>query len=448
MTKMNRKEFFKLMATGVGGAILTACRPGSTKGGGSVPVPNGYEFYPLLGTGDELPSGTTAEKLSPVIMINDHDEVIVHCHDSDGVHGVFEYTIDYSGKKPTIAQSRKILREGDVLQDGVTADHFHVGGTNKHGSFAIRVSSNANGIAKIYLERDKGGLVPVLTPHDALPGGAGRFAASFGDLDLDDTDSFLLASHYLPEGESTPKEGIFHLAGGAVKIGGSLLLSSGDLVSGAGTNVNRIGLIDVSSEGDDFVAQITCGTPLGMTRKPGTGGKPGENTAVVYGSVRQPARRGLRSASRSIRLSRATALAALRGDVLYGPRIGGDRNIGHIVQTGENNLELYLDDLRVLGIGDLTPMNNTVTGFSGPIIGSDGLLHFCVMTDHGAEICLFDRSSVHSVITAGAKIPAHGERIVGLDFGSVRNMVDSEGRLVFLATLESGKKSVVLGIPV
>jgi hypothetical protein len=450
---MKRKEFLKLLASGIGGAILTACGSGSGGAGvgsgsnGSIPVPNGYKLFPLLSTGDKLPSGKTASDLTPILMINDNNEILVHCKDSDKAHGIYEYTLDYRDNQPIVVQTRKILREGDSLPNGVIADHFHVGCTNSAGNFAIAVTDKKNGIKNIYLERDKGGLVSIVNPHDNLPGGAGTFASIFGDLDLDDTNSIILASHFLPEGENAPKQGLFYLANGAVTSKGSLLLSSGELVPGAGTSVNRIGLIDLSNGGGDYVAQISCGTPQGITRTKGTSGQ-SEQTGVIYGSIHQSGKRGLRSISRSINLSRATGLAAVRGDVLHGPRIGGDRNIGHIVQTSDTNMVMYLDDLRVLGTGDRTPKENTVTSFSGPIIGSNGLLHFCTMTNRGTEICLFDKVSVHSVITVGETIAASGERIIALDFGSVRNMVDTEGRLVFLATLESGKKTVVLGIPI
>ena len=452
---MKRREFLKLMTSGLGGVFLTACGSWSGDGGGggdggdaALPVPNGYAFYPLISTGDALPTGTTASTLSPVLMINDNSEVLAHCVDSRGAHGVYEYSIGYTGAVPTVLQTRKILREGDILQDGVEADHFHVGSTNKYGNFAIRISDKRIGIPKIYLEQNKGGLVSVVKPHDPLPGMGGKFATGFGDLDLDDTNGLYLVSHYLPESENAPKQGLFFLADGRVSDNGVLALSSGDLVPGAGTTVNNVGLIDGHHESGDYVAQLACGVPPGMADNGLLGGTRVEQTALLHGNVRQQAAPSLKAAAGSLSLSRAAALGAMRGDVIHGPRIGGDNNVAYIVKTSETSTVLYLDDLRVLGTGDRTPMGNTVVGFSGPLIGRDGLLHFCTVTDHGTEICLFNRVFVVSVITAGETIEPAGERIVALDFGAVRNMVDSNGRLVFLATFESGKKSVVLGIPV
>lgn len=451
MTTMQRRGFLKLMTSGMGGVFLTACGSGSGGGGdggdAALPVPNGYAFYTVISTGDALPTGATASTLSPVLMINDNKEVLAHCVDSRGAHGVYEYSIDYTGAKPAVLQTRKILREGDILRDGVEADHFHIGSTNRHGRFAIRVSDKQSGIPRIYLEQNKDGLVPVVNPHDALPGMEGKFAASFGDLNLDDTNALLLVSHFLPEGENAPKKGLFFLADGGVSDNGSLALSSGDLVSGAGTTVSNVGLIDGHHESGDYVAQIACGVPPGLSNSGLLGGTRVEQTALMHGNVRQPATRSLKAASRSLSLSRAAALDAIRGDAIHGPRIGGDNNVAHIV-TSETSTVLYLDDRRVLGTGDQTPLGNKVVGFSGPLIGKDGLLHFCTMTDRGTELCLFNRVSVLSILGVGEKIETDGERIVALDFGAVRNMVDGKGRLVFLATFESGKKSVVLGIPV
>jgi hypothetical protein len=449
---MQRRQFIKMVAAGIGSAFLTNCgsRSGDGNGNGALPVPNGYEFYPVMKTGDALPTGQTASELSPALMINDHSEIIVHCQDSAGAHGVYEYTIDYAGAKPVVAKKRKILRQGDILQDGFETAAFQIGSTNKNGNYAVSVVGAQYRMPAIYMERDKGGLGLVVNPDDDLPGNAGKFAASFGDLELDDTNSIILTSHYNPQGENAPKEGVFLLCGGMVTDAGRLLLSSGDLLAGAGTSVSRIGLIDINSEGGEYVAQITCGIPRNMQLKAmASGGNIPRQTAVVSGNVNQPERRGLRSASRSLSLSRAASLDAVRGDVIYGPRVGGvSKRVAQIVHSGDASMTLYLDNKRVLGTGDQTPMENTVVNFFGPIIGRDGLLYFCAMTNHGTELCVYDGASVHTIITFGQTIETGGERIVSIDFGSVRNMVDSAGRLVFLAAFESGKKSAVLGIPV
>jgi hypothetical protein len=380
-------------------------------------------------------------------MINDHAEVIVHCQDSGNALGVYECMIEYSGPKPSVMQKRKILRQGDILLDGFEAFNFEIGSTNKNGNYALSIVDAQYGIPAIYMERDKSGLAPAVNPNDKLPGNAGKFAASFGDLELDDTNSIILTSHYIPEGENVPKEGMFFLCGGLVTDAGRLLLSSGDLLSGAGTTVKRIGLLDINREGGEYVAQISCGIPKSMA-KAVDDGKSIAQTAVVSGNVNLPGKRSLKSASRSLSLSSAASLEAVRGDVVYGPRVGGVKRTAQIVNSADESMTLYLDDKRVLGTGDQTPLGNTVINFSGPIIGRDGLLYFCTMTNRGTELCVFDGVSVHNIITFGDSIETNGERIVAIDFGGVRNMVDSKGRLVFLATFESGKKSAVLGVPV
>ncbi|MDP3179997.1 MAG: hypothetical protein Q8M76_18945, partial [Spirochaetaceae bacterium] len=185
-----------------------------------------------------------------------------------------------------------------------------------------------------------------------------------------------------------------------------------------------------------------------MARNAAGAGYTPEQTAVIHGSIHQPARKTLRYASRSIGLSRALSLTAVRGDVIHGPRIGGGSRVAQVVRPSDTTSALYLDDQLVLQTGDSTPAENSVMGFSGPIVGRDGLLHFCVMTNHGTELCLFDGQEVHTLFLVGARLEGSSERIVSIDFGSVRSMVNGLGRLVFLATSESGKKTVVLGIPV
>src|SRR5438067_7032344 len=105
--RTSRRDFLSLVGVALGGVILTRGSAygfdggrggGHGSAGGS--LPNGYRFYPILTVGGNgRPVGRIA-RLDGGVMINDHSEILFHAANTEGGYGVYELTMDYSGRAP------------------------------------------------------------------------------------------------------------------------------------------------------------------------------------------------------------------------------------------------------------------------------------------------------------------------------------------------------------
>ena len=449
---MKRRDFIKRFGSLVGGAVVLSCGSGGSGNGDSAssapPLPNGYKFFRVAESGGTMPDGTAAGDFSGSVKISDNNDILFQAADAGGIDGMYEYHMDFSGTEPGIASQRKIARVGDTLNDGVVIGELKLGSPNKLGYYASLITS-ADGIPSVYMEKEKSGLEPVAKALDKLPGNNGSFGASFGDIELDDTNSIVLVSHYSPKNGSQPKEGLFYLCGGMVSDAGRLLASSGDLLPESSTTVGRIGLVDIGKSSGEYVAQINCGIAVTQWSK-GMALRQMPVTALMGGSVHgaEPKRK-LLAASLPIVLSRAAAKSALRGDILYGPRIGstGDK-VAQVVHTGEDMLSLYFDGREVSHVGGLSPADKVITSFSGPAVADSGLLYYLVYTEGGEELCAYNGVESKTILQSGDKISEQDSKaVMSISFGVVRNMVDKDGRVVFMAVFEDTTKAIVVGIP-
>ena len=449
---MKRRDFFRKFGGMVGGAVLLSCGSGGSgedRSAGAPPLPNGYRFFPVAGSGDGMPDGTTAGDLTGSVKISDHNDIIFQAEDADGADGIYEYAMDFSGDEPGIVSKRKIVRVGDTLKDGTVVGGLKLGSPNKLGYYATLITT-ADGIQSVYMEKEKQGLDPVAKALDKLPGGRGAFGASFGDIELDDTNSIVLVSHYSPEGGSQPKEGLFYLCGGVVNDAGRLLASSGDLLPESSTTVGRLGLVDIGKNSGQYVAQVNCGISV-TQRAPGIYPGQASATALIGGSVNgsRPAPR-LLGASLSLGLSMAASMSALRGDVLYGPRIGGAGDkVAQVIHTGEDILSLWFAGQEIAHTGGLSPEGKVIKSFSGPAVTDSGLLYYLVYTEEGEELCAYNGAASRTLLKSGDKISEQDSMaVMSISFGVSRNMVDKDGRIVFMGVYEDNKKAIIVGTPV
>lgn len=164
-------------------------------------------------------------------MLNNLNEVYFYGNDQTETNGFYELLIDFNGSRPTVEQKRKVVREGDVLNDSKVVSRVNMADMNNHGSFAATVLTDDN-LASLYLERDKRGLEPIAGPMTPLPGGDGTFGANFGDLDLHDNNDILLVSHFCPSDTIQGHQGLFHLPGGEVNQQGQIVTSTRDQIPG------------------------------------------------------------------------------------------------------------------------------------------------------------------------------------------------------------------------
>src|SRR5204862_4274364 len=106
----------------------------------------------------------------------------------------------------------------------------------------------------VYVEKNKGGLQPLVSFLDPLPGGGGTFGGFFGDLDLHDNDDLLLVGHFSTDDRQN-YNGLFHLPGSQASDTGALLIRSGQLLPQTGAVLVDLGLIGLH-DGGNYVVQM------------------------------------------------------------------------------------------------------------------------------------------------------------------------------------------------
>ena len=139
-----RRDFLKGLGGALGAVVLTSscnsCGGGNRRSDSS--IPNGYQFYRVLTTGDPLPGGNTLFAMPGAVMINNRSEVFVYGLDQADKNGFYELLMDFDRTKPSVLRTRKVIREGDVLQDSKIVDQVTSGDVNDLGSFAAAAEND------------------------------------------------------------------------------------------------------------------------------------------------------------------------------------------------------------------------------------------------------------------------------------------------------------------
>lgn len=449
-----------MMGAAMGTAVLAGC--GSTSGAPERPLPNGYRYIRLFGTGDTLPGIGTAEFIPPSVKIHDRQQIIFHAGDTvgrsdDGVNmGLYEIVMDYGTSIPRMAGLNKIVRQGDRLPDGRTVSQVQLADLNANGSVAVRLLTADEKGLSIYMDRNRvngasaGGLQRVLGFLSATPDPDFMFGATLGNFDLFADDDLLVASHWAEVNGAITGESIFYLPGGVVDSRGSRLLSAGDSIAGTDQQINKIGLINANN-GGSYAAQLHTGVIFSNTLSSMAAGS-SSGSAIVQGSVFDPgaARASLMAVSASTTLSTAAAAAqVLTASALnHGPRLDPDGNVAILVPISENVERLILGRRAIVTTGEITPTGMVIDGIGGPVLDANGLIYFVARNGDVDELLVSNGARVVSLLKTGTPLfDAGGPALATIAFGYAREQVDSQGRLVFVGEFDDGSLSVILGIP-
>lgn len=447
---VKRRDFLKLMGGSLGAVALTSCGNGSHSNEPPIaPIPNGYIFYKVLSSGASLPGGNTLGGIPGTVMLNNLNEIYFYGMDQTETNGFYELLIDFNGSRPTVAQTRKVVREGDVLNDSKVVSQINMADMNNHGSFAATVLTDDN-LSSLYLERDKRGFEPIAGFRTTLPGGGGKFGASFGDLDLHENNDILIVSHFSPSDTVQGHQGLFHLPGGEVNQRGRILTSTRDQVSGTDVYLTGIGLVDLHDNGN-YVMQAYGSNPELLLQS--TSMTSGSMNAVapsllISGNVDDLFSRALKSISPALQTFRSSAVMdeALTGEINYGPRIGASNNPAFVTDISDNHQVLSYRGKRVIEVGSLTPLGNVIASFSAPVIGSDGLLYFQASTDNGLELMVYNGPEMTTILSRDDLVD--GSVLKNFFHGFMPDQVDSSGRIVLTGDFEDGSTSIIIGIPI
>lgn len=447
----NRRDFLKLAGLAAGGVILSSC--GGSGGASARPVPGGFRFYRLRNVGDQLPGGRTIADMPGSAMISSVNTIIFHAKDSSGAMGCYELTVDYGGSRPTVASMRKIVRDGDVLGDGRQVAKVTPGDMNKAGAYASVLRLQGEDVVGLYLDSNGSGMHRVVGYQDTAVGVDGFIGQSMGDVDLHDNNDILCVAHFGNRRLGRPQVGLFHIPRGLAGPAGALVASSGDLVPGAGGLVRSFGLIDMN-DGGHYVTQAIV-TAMRTATASGAAGERAAATALLAGNISQRGPARIITASRDVRLSPAARIASSftsAGEVIYGPRLGAQQNVAHIVHTSNNSMILYYEDAAVVATGRLSPRGDLIISIGPPVVGDDGLIYFSLFTDAGVELCIASGAAVHTILGSGDIMPHDDDGVVSrFIFGAMNKQVDTKGRITFIADYKhfnAQVSAVVVGLPV
>lgn len=446
-----RRDFIKGLGGALGAVVLTSScgSGGGTAGSPPVPIPNGYRFFRIISSGDSLPGGNTLAAIPGVAMLNDRSEVYFYGSDQTEANGFYELLMDFSGSRPTLLQQRRVVREGDRLRDSKTVSQIQMADVNNRGSFAAILHTDDN-LSGLYLEREKQGFEPIAGYLTKLPDGKGRFGAIFGDVDIHTNDDILMVAHFAPHDSVQGQQGLFHLPGGEVSQKGRIVASTTDLIPEAGGFLTGMGLVDLHDDGN-FVLQAYGTSSENIFRKQlekggALNGRAG--SMLINGSVKDPFSKVLGSASSSLKV-RKTAAARTGfsvGELKYGPRIGGKNNAAFITHVNETHLVLYYNSRQVVSTGARSPLGEVITSFSAPVVGSDGLLYYQVVTDKGLELIVYNGKDSKTILSKDDTVD--GSVLRSFFFGLMTEQVDSSGRVVLTGDFEDGRSSLIVGIPI
>ena len=447
---MKRRDFMKVLGSALGAVTLaTSCGKsgGSTAETNVTPIPNGYRFFKVISSGAALPGGNTLSSIPGTVMLNDANEIHFYGMDQYNANGFYELLMDYGGSRPVAQPPRKVVREGDILNDKKEVSRINMGDVNNQGSFAAILQTNDN-LPGLYLERQKRGFEPIAGYQTALPGGGGTFGGIFGDVDIHTNDDILLVSHYAPSGSAQGSQGLFYLSGGEVNQKGSVVASTGDSLPDSGGVLTGIGLVDMHDQGN-YVMQAYGG--LLQAPNPSSGAMDASAPSLlINGKVGSPASKTLKSSSPALTTSKR--LAAMLGSFPYGeikngPRIGASNNAAFVVnQTADNSQQLYYSGKHVIATGDVSPLGATIVSLSAPVVGSNGLLYYQAVTNAGIELMIYNNVELKTVLSNGDNVD--GSLLKNIFFGFMPDQVDSSGRIVLTGDFADGSTSLIIGLPI
>lgn len=446
---MKRRDFIKLLGGALGAVTLTSCGGRSSSDEAPIaPIPNGYTFYKVLSSGDDLPGGNTLGAIPGTVMINNMKEVYFYGMDQTNTNGFYEVQVDFGGSRPKVVQTRKVVREGDELKDKKVVSQINMGDMNNQGSFAATIQTDDN-LSSLYLEREKQGLEPIAGLRTTLPGGGGKFGGIFGDMDLHDNNAIMIVSHFSPSDAAQGYQGLFYLSGGEVNQQGRIVASTRDPIPGADGFLTGIGLIDMHDNGNYVMQAYGSGTGQLMQAATSAGIMDAvASSMLISGNAMDPFSKVLKSSSPTLKLTRKSVGRddVTVGEIKYGPRIGATNNAAYVDQMNDNHQVLNYNGKRVVEVGSTTPLGNTVVSLSAPVVGSDGLLYCQASTDKGLELMVYNGPELRTILSKDDNVD--GSVLRSFFFGFMPDQVDSSGRIVLTGDFEDGSTSIVIGIPI
>lgn len=472
----SRRDFLKLAAGSMGGALLAGagvgCGGGGTLAGGgggliggpgkAPPLPGSFAFWAVFSPGaNPLPAITA---LAGGITNNDGILLFnaVESGSSDpttGIRGVYTVNIGYNGSnQPSLGGGTTLLRVGDQ-QAGFIVDKIYNSAMNNQGPTTTdcHIVSAKNDSPTVLMNPQGTGLAPFIANLVQGPNGI-TFGGHYTDLDINDNGDLLLTADYSTSNVSVPPnfnsfpvatakiaQGLFIFPGAANIVDttqGTLLQATGDNMPGTNTPISRLGLIALDNK-QNYVCQVFAND---QTQGAGRGEQRLMMASVVAGNARTRAH--LLAASPYVG-GRATT--SVPGDTYMGPRINNAVTLVCVSTSPTATQLCYTADgvtTTLAQTGGTSPTGALINNCGNGVVDQNGLAYYVLVTPNGTELVVSNGVQSKTILKTGDSIPnVSGKTVYSIIQGTHSNQTDSQGRFAFVIDFNDGSQSIVVGIP-
>lgn len=431
-----RRDFLRMLGLTAGATLVGCGGSEAFSRSGGVPIPNAYQFMPIVTSGTSLPGRnsvrTRVEDGGPpfigAVVVNDLRHLCFHANDEAGKMGV--YRIDYDGDG-NVSPIRTLLQEGQVLADGTVVDLISPGDLNNSDD-SVFVIEDPEGRKTIHYSKGGQPFERLCSPYQDLSDEARLYGEIHPDLCLTSAGDVMFSCCYRDEEGNSEGDGLFYIPGGNTSQT-KRVLSKEQLLPGTSSAIKTFGLFDIRPGGN----YLCHGSAVVVEDEPGNGepmtylvrGRVGEEPETLVATP------GLGDSQ------------AIPGSVFMGPRLG-DSAYGAIVQTDRNKTAFWLNGKKLLEAdfevgGSLTPRGARIVSMFPPVFGPHGLVFLQVFTFSGTEILVYDGQKFFTVLGSGEFIA--GKALGMILFGALPHCVNAHGDLVCVADFTDGTSSILLG---
>ncbi|HRI44756.1 MAG TPA: hypothetical protein PLL78_13575 [Fimbriimonadaceae bacterium] len=472
-TGASRRDFIKLAAGSMGGAILAGAAigcggSGATLGGGggglvggpgkAPPLPSGFAFFSVYSPGDNpLPS---IYGLAGGITVNDGSLMFNGVEVADqGPRAVYSMDVSYNGTSmPDVGSGSTLLRTGDQGPGFIVAKIYN-SAMNNAGALSsdCHIVSAQNDSPLVLLNAQGTGLEPFLANLVEGPKGV-TFGGHYTDVDINDNGDLLVTADYstsnvsvppnfnsFPVAQATIAQGLFIFPGAANTVDptqATLLQSTGSNMPGTNTPISRMGLIALDNN-QNYVCQVfgndQTGSRSGIGQQRMTAG-------IVAGNARTRAH--MLSTSPTIG---GRAVAGVLGDTYMGPRITNAVTLV-CVNTSPTTTELCYTangtTTTLAKTGGTSPTGALINNCGNGVVDDSGLAYYILVTPNGTELVVSNGVQQKTILKTGDSIPnVNGKTVYSIVQGAHSTQTDSAGRFSFVVDFNDGSQSIVVGIP-
>ncbi|HRF61129.1 MAG TPA: hypothetical protein PLH94_14595 [Fimbriimonadaceae bacterium] len=471
----SRRDFLKLSAGALGGAVLAGVGvgcggggilPGSGGSGGFVggpgkapPLPGSFAFYGVYSPGDPVLPGVFG--LAGGITNNDGTLMFNAREVSDtGPQGVYTLDIGYSGTNmPQVGSGAVLLRTGQQGA-GFIVDKIYNSAMNNAGALTTdcHIISQGSDTPIVLMNPQGTGLAPFIAYLQGSSNGV-VFGGNFTDIDINDNGDLLLAGDYssstvsvppnfnsFPVAQATIAQGLFLFPGAANTVDptqSTLLQATGSNLPNTNTAISRIGLVGLDNN-QNYIAQVFSNDQTASGS--GRGAYRPMSASVIGGNAK----------GRAFALSAAPStggrgVTGAPGDTFMGPRINNGVTLVCVNTSATTTQLCYTANGQTSTLaqtGGTSPTGALINNCGNGAVDQNGLAYFILVTPNGTELVVSNGVTSKTILKTGDSIPnVNGKTVYTIVQGTTSTQTDSQGRFAFVVDFNDGTQSIVIGMP-